>query len=65
MQSEHIIRGYKALAAYLRIGIESARKLMNQPDFVTITLSPHVRIIPVSALEEWLQKQTNHSNCVR
>ena len=59
MQSEHIIRGYKALAAYLGIGIESARKLMNDPCFPVISLSPHVRIIPISALEEWLNKRTN------
>ena len=59
MYSERTIRGYKALAAYLGIGIESARRLMKREDFPTLEITPRVRIILVNALEEWLKMQSN------
>lgn len=58
MHSDHTIKGYKALAAYLNIGLESARKLMGRDGFPMIELSPRVRIIYIDALESWLAKQS-------
>ena len=59
MESVNTIRGYKALAKYLGIGIESARRLMLTEGFPVVEISPHVRIILISALDDWLKKHSN------
>jgi hypothetical protein len=58
VRSDRIIKGYKSLAVYLNIGVESARKLMTRDDFPMIEISTRVRIIPIDALESWLQKRS-------
>jgi hypothetical protein len=58
MLSERTIKGYKALAAYLGIGLDSARKLMSRDDFPVIEFSPRVRLIPIDALEDWINNHT-------
>jgi hypothetical protein len=57
LKNDRILRSYRELADYLNIGQESARKLMLRDDFPCITISPHVRIVPINALEDWLRKQ--------
>jgi hypothetical protein len=56
-KNDRMLRSYRELADYLNIGQESARKLMLRDDFPCITISPHVRIVPINALEDWLRKQ--------
>ncbi|GHU66495.1 hypothetical protein FACS1894184_04630 [Clostridia bacterium] len=54
LNDTHYLRGYRELAQYLNIGIETARLMMLEPEFPVITISPRMRIIKIAALEEWL-----------
>ncbi|MDR0396047.1 MAG: DNA-binding protein [Oscillospiraceae bacterium] len=49
------LKGYKALASYLGVGLESARKLMMREGFPVIEISPRVRLIDIATLKEWLE----------
>ena len=55
---ERTLKGYKALASYFNISKESARQLMNRPDFPKVEISPRVRIIMLEALEEWIKEHS-------
>jgi hypothetical protein len=54
IESDKVIRGFKELANYLQISTETARKLMNKPEFPVVVVTPHVRYISIDALEQWL-----------
>jgi hypothetical protein len=45
------------LMQYLKIGRNSAQKLMRSKDFPAIQISPRRRVVPVTELEAWLRRQ--------
>jgi hypothetical protein len=55
--TDDIIRNVSELAAYLHIGITTARKLYYRRGFPVVVISPRVRLIQVAALEKWLTDQ--------
>lgn len=48
------------LARYLHIGQNVAYRLVKKPGFPAIRVSPRKIIIPVKALEQWMESQTGN-----
>jgi hypothetical protein len=54
INNQEVLRGYMALARHLHIAPETARKLMQQPDFPVLVVTEHIRYVPIDALNQWM-----------
>lgn len=48
----------RGLAEYLHIGMNAAYDLVKRPGFPAIRITARRIIVPVNALDKWLQEQT-------
>ena len=45
------------LMEYLGIGRNNAQALMRRSDFPSIQLTPRRRVVPITALERWMEQE--------
>lgn len=50
------------LAKILNIGINSAYQLVNSKGFPIINVGKRKKLIPIAALNRWLESQESHAN---
>lgn len=56
--TEKAVLRVKELAAYLGIGLNSAYELVRQPGFPAIRIGKRKIIVPIEALENWMNSNT-------
>ena len=56
--TEKAVLRVKELSEYLGIGLNSAYELVRQPDFPAIRVGKRKIIVPIEALERWLNTNT-------